>query len=192
MRSVFGVLRVLVFLMAVAAVGACTRAAAPSPQSTPPVGSPAASLTGTPPLVVDSPDPGASLPPHVQCALWWGMRLETTVPSRLPGGATGYGFTTDLPNERAMAILEECAKLSPWRHMMTDEDIRAVYERWVRERECLVDLGYQPDKPPPFERFLVTWRTTGPWMPIDGLSFDDTHRPQFSIAQQRCLLEMAP
>lgn len=136
--------------------------------------------------------PTAGLPAHIQCEIAHGMKLQTIVPSRLPGGAPGYGMTSDLPNDETMAIMEECSKLSPYRTVQTDADIRIVYDRWVKERECLVGLGYQPTEPPTFEKFLADWRGSGPWMPIDGIDPAAQQGADFDLARKDCTLEMLP
>jgi hypothetical protein len=67
----------------------------------------------------------------------------------------------------------------------TPDELRATYDRWVLEHACLVSLGLDPDAPPPFEEFQATWQT-GPWMPIDGISY----RELMGEPKLRCGLEM--
>jgi hypothetical protein len=67
----------------------------------------------------------------------------------------------------------------------TDADLRQIYDRWVLERACLIELGFSPDPPPPFATFRRDWQT-GPWTPIDGIPF----RQITGAALDRCGLEM--
>ncbi len=174
-------------------VGCSATVASPNPsgasatqRSASPAAIPASPTTGTVTI------PEEDLPAHIRCAIEHGMRLETMVPSRLPGGAPGFGMTSDLPNDQALAVMEACAKLSPWRGTKTDAGIRAVYDRWVYEWRCLVSLGFQPTEPPTFEKFLVDWRGQGPWMPFDGLDAEVVRSAAFDQAKTSCTLEMLP
>lgn len=69
----------------------------------------------------------------------------------------------------------------------TEAEIREIYDRWLLERACLIELGLRPRDPPSFREFLSDWET-GPWTPIDGIAYDRiTGR-----VKDRCGLEMTP
>ncbi len=72
---------------------------------------------------------------------------------------------------------------------LTEDELRAKYQRWVAERDCLVELGYHPVEPPSVETFLASW-ATGPWMPIDGVPVDSWSAAEFREAKERCTIEM--
>jgi len=70
----------------------------------------------------------------------------------------------------------------------TYAELLEIYQRWLLERQCLIGLGFHPAAPPSFLRFQADWTTTGPWMPIDGIPFDQLGRR----ASDTCGLEMIP
>ena len=51
---------------------------------------------------------------------------------------------------------------------LTPDEIAEVYDRWVKERLCLVDLGITVPSPPTLDEFQRTW-VTGPWTPGDTI-----------------------
>jgi hypothetical protein len=93
-------------------------------------------------------------------------------------------FTWEAPSGANQAAAGACGNRFAPNQPKSDEEIRAIYDRWSLERRCLIDLGYQPDEPPSSGEFLRTWRTTGPWMPVDGIS-----NPS-AAARETCGLEM--
>lgn len=112
-----------------------------------------------------------------------------------PGRSGSYGaYTWDVPTTFAWEASGEGATaqaMAACRNQFgnlrekTAAEVREIYDRWVLERQCLIDLGFQPTSPPPFEAFESTWRM-GPWMPIDGVPFGALGR----VAKERCGLEM--
>lgn len=87
-----------------------------------------------------------------------------------------------------MAIMVECSEKYP-QPEKTDAEVRVIYDRWVKERECLVGLGYDPVEPPTFEKFMADWRSTGPWMPIDGIDTNAWSGADYEAAKKACTLE---
>ena len=86
-----------------------------------------------------------------------------------------------------MAESSQCeAQFAPPRER-TDAELREIYDRWVLEAQCVVALGFHPKPPPSFPEFRDDWRTTGPWMPVDGIPYDQITQ----VAKDRCGLEMA-
>lgn len=89
-----------------------------------------------------------------------------------------------------MAIFTECMDKYPTPDKpKTDAEVRVIFDRWVKERECLVGLGYQPVEPPTFEKFLADWNSTGPWMPIDGIDTNAWSGADYEAAKKACVLE---
>lgn len=71
------------------------------------------------------------------------------------------------------------------------DELLAVYQRWVAQRQCLIALGYQPAQPPSFENFASDWRSSEPpWMPIDGVAVERWSEADYREAKDRCVLEM--
>lgn len=133
--------------------------------------------------------PTGQLPPDVRCAVDKGFRVAAIDAPSFEGDATSYRLESDLPTEEAMAILKECREtFNPYRER-TAEELRVIYERWVNERQCLIELGYRPAEPPSFEKFAADWRT-GPWMPIDGVDTQSWTDAEYQEAKHRCTLEM--
>jgi hypothetical protein len=90
--------------------------------------------------------------------------------------------------EEALARRSKCEALLPSPEVFTDAEMKAVYYRWVDERNCLVALGYHPDPPPSVETLVASWRT-GPWMPTDGVDIDHWTQPEYDRAKAKCTLE---
>lgn len=151
--------------------------------------SPAPAPTGSP-----SPSPGISvpveqLPADVRCLVEHGARIVEVKPPLVPGDPPRYELALDLPFEEARRISVECQKLASPHPTLSDAEIRAIYERWVAEYECLVGLGYQPVPPPSVETFIAGWRGSGPWSPIDGIDVGNWTDDQYQEAKERCGLE---
>lgn len=105
------------------------------------------------------------------------------VATEVHGASTGtnerYGYTWNVPlyftwtmpgtgTSAQMTAMSACRdRYAPYQSK-SDAEIRVVYDRWVLERRCLIDLGYKPREAPSFEVFLGSW-TTGPWTPVDGI-----------------------
>lgn len=136
------------------------------------------------------PIPIGQLPADTQCMVDHGWQLVEMLPPEVPGDPPGYKLESDLPSDQMAAIIEECQKLAPSAPVMTDRELRAIYDRWVKERECLVGLGYHPTEPPTFEKFAADWRTTGPWGPLDGVDTGAWTDAAYQAAKEACTLEM--
>ncbi len=159
-------------------VGACT-----------PVSSGVAE-TGSPSRSSGISIPTGQLPRDIQCAVDHGFRLVEVKPPQFEGDAPGYVLQSDLPAAEAFAISLECDKLAPPGREKTDEELRVIYDRWVGERGCLIELGYQPDKPPSFETFVSDWRSPhGPWDPLFGVDTGSWTDAEYAEAKRRCTLE---
>lgn len=170
--------------LVVAAMAACT--SRPDPSS----GSPAAPGAG----VSASPSgdiqiPTSQLNPEQQCYVAHGFKLVKITPSGVEGEGPGYKFIADMTPGELDVAMKECAKFHSEAPPETEAQIRATYDRWVHERDCLVGLGYQPPEPPTFERFLATW-ATGPWSPIDGIDTNAWDDSEYQRVKQACGLEM--
>lgn len=123
-----------------------------------------------------------------QCMLDAGFRVSVVHPG-YQGSGTWYEWESDLGPAEVLSKGEECrAKFRPYREKTVDE-LRVIYDRWVGERGCLVELGYQPVAPPSFEKFTADWKT-GPWMPVDGLDIGSWSDTELLEAKARCGLEM--
>ena len=156
-----------------------------------PGGQPSGTPTRTPGAVSIPTD---SLSAHDQCMLAAGFRISA-VESGYPGEPPLNVFSSD-PNmdpQEAQARTEQCNALLPPPHIPTDAEIRATYDRWVGEYNCLLSLGYQPDSPPSVETFVASYMSsandTGPWMPIDGVDTDRWTQTQYDQAKAKCTLE---
>jgi hypothetical protein len=132
--------------------------------------------------------PAEDLPPDTRCLVDHGFRLVAVLPPEIEGDAPGYKLESDLPPNQASAIIDECQKLAP-EVRETDAELRVIYDRWVDERDCLIKLGYHPAPPPSFEKFAADWRSTGPWMPIDGIDTGSWSDAEYRAAKDRCTLE---
>lgn len=124
------------------------------------------------------------LPRHVQCMVDSGFDITGR------SGASGYEFESDLPQQEALRVIEECRELAPERPQLTDDRIGEIYDGWVSQSFCLVGLGYDPDEPPSPEKFIEDWRSpSGPWMPIDGLQPWLWSDEEYEYAKAECGLE---
>lgn len=134
--------------------------------------------------------PTGQLDPVTQCAVDHGFRVVKVKSPQFQGGTPSYVLESDYSTEEGMAILTECRKLAPYQ-AKTDEELRVIYDRWVGERECLIELGYRPDQPPSFEKFVADWRTPhGPWDPLTGVDTRSWTDTEYAEAKKRCILEM--
>lgn len=132
---------------------------------------------------------GEPVPRYVQCMVDRGFQVtgRSGVVSDTDGG---YEFVSDLPTQDALRIIDECRQLEPERPPLRDEEIRETYEDWSRQRECLLNLGYQPEEPPSFDTFLEDWRSPhGPWMPIDGIQYWLWTDEEYENAKSHCRLD---
>jgi hypothetical protein len=146
----------------------------------------------TPDLPMSTPLAVApTLRPDIACEIEQGMRLVEIMPPRFAGDDFHYRVerTGAMSKEDEAAIVKKCFALLPEDPPQTDEEVVAIYDRWLEERACLVRLGYAPDPPPPLEQFLVDWRT-GPWSPVDGVDTRRWTTDEFKIAKNLCILEM--
>lgn len=148
-----------------------------------------AQQTAAPSVAVAVPIPTGELSASDQCMLDNGFRI-IAVHEGYPGSKPWYSWESDHPGLEGMAQMQECQKLAPPARQKTDEELREIYGRWVQERACLVDMGYAPVTPPSFEKFASDWRSTGPWMPIDGIDYSSWTDSQYREAKERCTLEM--
>jgi hypothetical protein len=168
-------------LLLVCTAGACGASGA---------GTPSAPGGGTPtaPGVISIPT--GDLSPYYQCMVDAGWKI-TAVHSTAPGEPPQYDMTrqaTSTNPKDEMALWEQCEALRPSPRMLTDDEKRQIYTRWVGEYQCLVGLGYQPDPPPSVETFLATWNT-GPWDPTFGVDVDHWTQAQYDEAKAKCTLE---
>lgn len=150
--------------------------------------------TSSPTEMVAAPTPEISipageLPPDVQCLVDHGFTLLKITDPIIEGERPGYQLKADLPADQVHAISEECQKLAPPTVPKTDAEMRVVYDKWVDERNCLIELGYRPAPPPSFEKFAADFRSTGPWMPLDGIDISGWSDAQYREAKDRCKLE---
>lgn len=83
-----------------------------------------------------------------------------------------------------------CKDLLPEVPDQTDAQLAETYRRWLRERDCLMGLGYAPLAPDSLEKFIADWRTSGPWMPIDGVDVHSWTAEEYDAAKTACGLEM--
>lgn len=124
-----------------------------------------------------------------QCLVENGFRITEVHEPSFEGDKPWYTWESDLPPEQGMAVMTECRDTySPYQEKTTAE-LRETYDRWIAERECLIELGYRPVEPPSFEKFASDWRT-GPWMPIDGVNTQLWTDAEYRQAKEQCTLEM--
>ena len=134
--------------------------------------------------------PTGQLPPRVKCMVDRGFRITQVRPPQADWDLPEYVFEFDLPLAQATEVIDECRKLYPTAQK-TDAELRVIYDRWIDERRCLVELGYQPAEPPSFEQFLSDWRSPrGPWMPIDSVDTGSWTGAEYEEAKAKCTLEM--
>ena len=161
----------------------------PSRSGTPTTpGSGTASTPGaiwTPPPVTI---PTGGLDSFVQCMVNAGYKIiyYNAQASPLQYELSGPEMTSEL-----QARVHQCEALKPSFSWPSDDEIRAIYNRWVGEYQCLIGLGYQPDPPPSVETFVASYRT-GPWDPTFGVAWDGWSQAQLSQAKAKCTLEMLP
>ncbi len=149
-----------------------------------------AATTSTPGSTTGLAIPTGKLPGRVQCMVDRGFRIAQVRPPQADWDQPEYVFESDLPLDQAKAVMDECRKLYPTAQK-TDAELRVIYDRWIEERRCLVELGYQPAEPPSFEQFLSDWRSPrGPWMPIDGVDTGSWTGAEYEEAKAKCTLEM--
>jgi hypothetical protein len=136
--------------------------------------------------------PAASMHPFDRCMIDQGFEpIKTFAPGVGDGRLVRTWRSTSTGDpELDLARSEVCEPLLPKRPPLTEQEIRAIYARWVEEYECVVGLGWKPDPPPSVEKFVADWRTVGPWMPIDGVPTDVWSDAQYREAKERCTLEM--
>jgi hypothetical protein len=132
--------------------------------------------------------PTGENPAWVECLLEQGFWITRIDPPAVEGDTPGYVLESTYPPEEGMARLVACRKrYAPYLEKTTDE-LRVIYDRWVAERACLIELGYTPVQPPSFEMFVSSWRT-GPWMPVDGIDTSSWTDAELQRAKERCTLE---
>jgi hypothetical protein len=133
--------------------------------------------------------PTEGLPADIKCYLDHGIRLVRIDPPMAEGDRPGYVLESDLPAAEYRLVRDQCEKLAPAAKEQTDAEVRVIFDRWLKERECLIGLGYHPVEPPTFEKFLADWRSTGPWMPIDGIDTNAWTDADYQAAKKACTLE---
>jgi hypothetical protein len=158
-------------------------------------GSPTAPGSGTAssPYAIWTPNavviPTGGLDPYVQCMVDAGWKIIAVHPG---SPHPGYDMTyPGQPDSEAQARTQQCYALMPSPVWPSDDEVRAIYNRWVGEYNCLIGLGYQPDPPPSVETFVASYRT-GPWDPSEGVAWDSWSQAQLSQAKAKCTLEMLP
>ncbi len=167
------------FVLGLLAAGACSPAASDAP------------ATGSPSASTGVAIPTGQLPLLIQCLVDRGFRVTAVEPPQAEWDTPSYRLESDLPNDQANAVTDECRRLVPRKPPKTDADIRVIYDRWVLEYECLLQLGYQPKEPPSFETFLSDWRSPkGPWDPITGVDTGSWTGAEYEQAKGKCTLEM--
>lgn len=144
---------------------------------------------GTPGPSLGISIPTYQLPADTRCMVENGFRLVAVLPPAIEGEPPGYKLESDLPPDQLAAIVDKCQKLAPVQAEKTVAELRVIYDRWVGERGCLAELGYEPGEPPSFETFQSEWKT-GPWMPIDGVDTGSWTDLEYTEAKERCTLEM--
>ena len=171
--------------------GSPVASAAVSP-STGSLGAPASTLGGaSTPHVISIPT--GQLSAYAKCMLGLGWQITAVHTASALGDPVGYDFTAP-GNGDSQGLFErtrtQCEPLRPSPREKTDAEIRDIYTRWVGEYHCLVGLGYQPDAPPSVETFIATWKSTGPWSPINGLHTEHWTQAEYDQAKAKCTLDM--
>lgn len=119
-------------------------------------------------------------PPAVACMLDAGATVIEV--------AGGYEFEMSGVEDPDLTG-RECAK--QWNPAQkTDSELRDTYDQWLRDADCLRELGYHPHAAPTFETFVADWRSDGPWMPIDGVNASDWSSGAYATAKSACGLDM--
>lgn len=140
-----------------------------------------------PPTVVSLSD--TAYPPNIQCLIDAGATVHSVTTSPYTGNPAYHLELPQLDPERLGELVERCEKLSPPIPKPTDEELREIYEMWLDEAACLVELGYEPDPAPPFEVFLSRWYGGSPWMPIDGIDISGWTPEKAAEVKEACGLE---
>lgn len=134
--------------------------------------------------------PSNELDPVTRCAVDHGFRVVSVKPPAFEGGRQSYVLESDYSAQQGMAILHDCRELAPGQPK-SDADLRTIYDRWVGERDCLVGLGYRPEEPPSFEKFVADWRSPqGPWDPLAAVDTASWTDADYAEAKRLCTLEM--
>lgn len=123
-----------------------------------------------------------------RCMLDSGFRI-TAIHEGAAGQRQWYSWAFNGPPGESATRFAECQKLAPSPVDKTVSELRQIFDRWVKERDCLVRLGYTPVPPPSFEEFVVRWRTTGPWMPVDGTDYATWTTAEYNAVKLQCALE---
>jgi hypothetical protein len=132
--------------------------------------------------------PTGQNPAWVDCLLEQGFWITRIDPPAIEGDPPGYVLESDYEPEDGMARMVACRQeYAPYKEKTPDE-LQVIYERWVTERSCLIELGYKPAEPPSLETFISSWRS-GPWMPTDGIDTSAWTDAEFQRAKDRCTLE---
>jgi hypothetical protein len=125
-----------------------------------------------------------------QCMFEHGFWITEVHEPSFEGDKPWYTWESDYSAEEGFAIVVECRDTFSPRREKTEAELRDIYDRWVAERDCLVELGYRPAEPPSFEKFVSDWRSVGPWMPNDGVDTEHWTDAEYREAKERCTLEM--
>lgn len=104
-----------------------------------------------------------------------------------PLSSGGFEYTDPLnrPWNSMMDDISACEDKQGPHPEKTEDEIRVVFDEYLDDYECLVELGYSPTRPPSFDTFLATW-TTGPWMPIDGTNWNLWPYTEYLRVQETC------
>lgn len=172
--SVLAVAVSLTFLVGVAA------ACAPSVPSAPPSPSQESAV----PVPTDDTELSAA----DRCMLDSGFRI-TAIHEGTAGQRQWYSWAFNGPPGESATRFAECQELAPSPVDKTVAELRQIFDRWVKERDCLARLGYTPVPPPSFEAFVVGWKTTGPWMPVDGTDYTTWTTAEYNAVKLQCKLE---
>jgi hypothetical protein len=85
--------------------------------------------------------PAAQVDAETQCLIAHGFKLEAIIAPGESGAPPAYQLSTDgLTPAEASTVASECAQYAPSPRILSDAEVRAVYDRWVKERECLMPL----------------------------------------------------
>jgi len=173
---------VFVGLLLTFGIGAC---AGPAPSPALPVATPAAPEQGQ---VEPIPTPDRAGLERCMAAAGFTVHPARTGSNGVYSWERSSYFTWEAGDRGSgPAAAAACGeRFDPVRPKSADE-LLEIYQRWLLERRCLMSLGFHPKAPPSFPEFRATW-TTGPWMPIDGVRFDQLG----GRARDTCGLEMIP
>jgi len=123
------------------------------------------------------------------CMAEAGFRVASTHDG-YPGEPSWNEWESDLGDAEGLQRLTECQRLVPPPRQRSDEELTAIYWRWVEERACLVRLEYSPTQPSTVEKFISDWRSTGPWTPVDGIDITTWSSEEYDRAKAACTLEV--